>query len=280
MQVDLGRSMLEAEDHGRGVPFILLHGFPLSLEIWAAIRPAVEQAARLVTPDLRGFGRSAKPQGDYSMESLAGDIVALADRLGLERFVLGGHSMGGYVAFRVAAAAPERLLGLVLVDTRAEADTAEGQARRDAAIERIKGGDGAGFLDEFVPNLVGPTTRRRAPRFVTDLRAIAGEIPSHVLTGCLAGMRDRPDSRDVLGRLEVPALVLVGEEDAVTSPESARAMTAALAGAVLAVIPGAGHTPSVERPIPTANAILEFLRRSFPKPAAIQLSSGPAGREE
>ena len=274
MRVELGTVTLEVEDHGEGVPVVLLHGFPLSAEIWTPIRTALEQAARLLTPDLRGFGSSDKPGGSYGMETLADDVVRLADRLGIDRFVLGGHSMGGYVALRLASGHPERLAGLVMVCTRAGVDSPEGRLRREAAIERIGRGEAAAFLDEFVPNLVGPSTRQRGPRLLAELRAMAGEVPDHVLTGCLAGMRDRPDSSAVLARLDVPALVIAGQEDGVVPPDEARAMAAALARATLAVIPQAGHTPSVERPIPTAEAILAFLREHFPPRARIGTPPG------
>ena len=262
-RVEIGEWGLAVEDHGQGVPLVLLHGFPLSLAMWDPIRPGLTEVARVITPDLRGFGSSDKPTGDYSMASLADDLLRLADALGLERLVLGGHSMGGYVALRFAAEHRDRLAGLILVDSRAEADPPEGRARRDAAIARIEREGGAGFLDDFVPNLVGESTRARAPRFLAELRASAAEVPDHVLIGCLRGMRDRPDSTSLLRDLGVPALVLVGSEDAITPLAAARAMAEMLPRATLAVIPGAGHTPPVERPLPTAEAISAFLRGSF-----------------
>jgi pimeloyl-ACP methyl ester carboxylesterase len=268
MRIELEGVTLEVEDHGQGVPVILLHGFPLSSEMWTPIRTAVEQAARLITPDMRGFGGSSKPEHGYSMEALAEDVIRLADRLDLPRFVLGGHSMGGYVALRVAAARAERLAGLILVDTRASSDTQEGRARREEGIARIRRGEAAAFLDEFVPGLLGSSTRERAPRLAAELREIARHVPDHVLTGCLIGMRDRPDSSDVLGRLEVPALVITGQEDSLASPEVAQNMATLLQRARLALIPLSGHTPSVERPIPTAEAILAFVRENFPQPPA------------
>ena len=247
---------------------MLLHGFPLSSEMWMPVRTAIEQVARVVTPDLRGFGGSDAPVGDYGMGILAGDVVGLADRLGFERFVLGGHSMGGYVALRIADRSLDRIAGLVLVDTRASPDTDEARAHRDEAIARIGGGDREAFLDGFVANLVGRSSRQRAPRQIAEMRAIAGGIPDHVLAGCLAGMRDRPDSAALLAKLDVPALVIAGEEDTITPPEVGEAMAAVLPHARLAVIPLAGHTPSVERPIPTAEAIVSFLLENFPQPAA------------
>jgi pimeloyl-ACP methyl ester carboxylesterase len=268
MRIDLGAVTLEVEDHGEGVPVVLLHGFPLSSAMWTPIRTAVEQAARLITPDLRGFGASDKPKTGYAMIELADDVVRVADALGLGRFVLGGHSMGGYIALRIAAVRPERLAGLILVDTRAEADTPEGMQRRDASIGRIAAGEVSAFLDEFVAGLVGPSSKARAPRLLEELRAIAADAAPDALTGCLAGMRDRPDSAALLPALDLPALVIVGHEDSLTPPASSRAMAAAMPKARLVEMASAGHTPSMERPIPTAEAILGFLREHFPQPAA------------
>ena len=268
MRLELDGVSLEVEDHGDGVPLVLLHGFPLASAMWTPIRTAIEQAARVITPDLRGFGASNKPATGYAMEELAGDVVRLADTLGLDRFVLGGHSMGGYVTLRVAAAHPERLAGLILVDTRAEADTPEGRQRRDAGIARISGGEASAFLDEFVPGLIGPSSTARAPRLLAEIRALAAEASPYALAGCLAGMRDRPDSSALLPGLDVPTLVVVGREDSLTPPAMSQAMATALPRCRLVEVPSSGHTPSMERPIPTAEAILAFLREHFPQPAS------------
>ncbi len=260
MRVQVNGVSLAVEVAGSGVPLVLLHGFPLSSRMWEAVLPALAEAARVVAVDLRGFGDSQGPAGGYTMDALAEDAVALADALGLESFVLAGHSMGGYVAFRVAARVPHRLAGLVLVDSRAEADDEAGRGRREEAIARIVGGGREGFLDDFIPDLVAPDTRRRSPRLVEELRAVAGGVSGHVLAGCLAGMRDRPDSRPLLPTLATPVLVIVGEEDAITPPASARAMAGALPRASLAIIPQAGHTPPVERPVAVAEAMVAFVR--------------------
>jgi pimeloyl-ACP methyl ester carboxylesterase len=263
MRVAVRGIHLEVEDHGTGVPVVLLHGFPLSSAMWDPLRPALAEVARVVTPDLRGFGGSDKPAAGYGMTELADDVAALAGALGLERLVLGGHSMGGYVALRVAAALGDRLAGLILVDTRADADSEEAAARRTAALAAIDRDGGVRYLDGFVPNLLSPATRERAPRLLAELRAIAAAVPDHVLAGCQRAMLERPDSRELLPRLDLPVLVVVGEDDTITPPDVARATAAALPRATLAMIPGAGHTPTVERPIPTAEAIVGFLRRNF-----------------
>lgn len=259
--LDVGGVFVAVEDHGDGVPCLLLHGFPLSSEIFAPVRPALETVARVITPDLPGFGRSAKPLGGYTMEGLAAVVGQMADALGLDRFVLGGHSMGGYVAMRVAAAMRERLAALILIDTRAAADAPEARERRQAAMAAIGRGEREAFLDGFAGNLVGISTRTRAPRIVEELRRLADDVPDHALIGALAGMRERPDSTETLAGLAVPALLVVGEEDTVTPPAEMAALAQRMPRGELAVIPAAGHTPTVERPVATAEVLVAFLSR-------------------
>lgn len=264
VRIEVNGVSLAVGEAGSGVPLLLVHGFPLSSQMWEPVLPPLAEAARVITVDLRGFGDSQAPADGYTMDRLAADVMAVADVMGVDRFVLAGHSMGGYVAFRVAARGPDRLAALVLVDSRAEADDEAGRRRREEAITRIVGGGRENFLDDFIPNLVAPDTRRRSPRLLDELRAMAQGVPDRVLAGCLAGMRDRPDSRELLPTLTVPVLVMVGEDVAITPPASAQAMADAVGRAQLAIIPGAGHTPPMERPVAAAEVMVAFLRTMVP----------------
>lgn len=268
MRVELSDCALAVEDGGDGLPLVLLHGFPLSSQIFAPLRPILEQAGRLVTMDLRGFGASDAPEGAYGMDDLAEDVLRVVDYLELDRFVLGGHSMGGYVAFRFAAHHPDRLAGLLLIDTRATPDTPEGIARRRQTIAAIRAGRRHEVLDALVSALVGPSTRERQPAILQDLHAVAEAIPDHVLVGCLEGMIERPDSSDLLAEIDQPALVVVGSEDQVMSVSEARSLADALPRGRLKVVQRAGHTPSVERPEEMGDAVAVFLRELRSSPAA------------
>ncbi len=247
------------EDAGGGLPVVFLHGFPLSSEIWSPLREAIARGFRFLAPDLRGFGRSDKPAGSYTMDTLAEEVLAFADALGLDRFVLVGHSMGGYIGFRVAARSPHRLAGLVLVCTRAEPDTEEARTRRRHGIETIRTQGPEAFLATFLPNLVGETTRSRRPEVLDRMRAIASQVPEYVLVGCLEGMMERPDSRSVLSGLAVPVLVVAGEEDPLIRPQEARSMAELNPRARLVTIPQCGHTPSLEAPEILAQEVGRFL---------------------
>jgi 3-oxoadipate enol-lactonase len=259
MLVDVGGVRLAVHDGGMGLPVVLLHGFPLSSAIWEPVRPALEQGYRLITPDLRGMGQSDTPGHGYGMDTLAEDVVHLANALGLGRFVLGGHSMGGYVTFRVAARWPERLAGLVFIDTRAEADPPPGRAVRQEAIAEIVRFGAKRYLEGFAPRLIGRTSHQQRPELLPRLRAIVAGTPAHVLAGCQNGMLERPDSTPLLPSLTVPTLVVVGEEDSFVPLATAMAMAAELPMGSLAAIPGSGHTPSMEQPETTARALLDFL---------------------
>lgn len=245
-------------------PLVLVHGFPLSAAMWAPVRPYLESRSWVVTPDLPGFGGTPPLPGPVSMEALADWVADLADDLAIDRFVLGGHSMGGYVALALAARRPERLAGLVLVDTRATADTPEAADRRRAAAADIGLHGGAPFRESFLPNLVGETTRRTRPEVVAGMHALAEAVSDRVLVACLEGMRQRPDRSGLLARLDLPALVLVGEEDVVTPPAESAAMARAMPQAEMVVIPGAGHTPSLEQPEATGRALSRWLGAALP----------------
>ncbi len=250
---------LHYEDRGAGLAVVFLHGFPLGSDIWTEVAEVLHRRFRVVAPDLRGHGASEAPAGSYAMDVLAEDVVALADAVGLDRFVLVGHSMGGYVTFRVAARYLDRLVALGLVATRAEPDDDAAKARRHSAVDRVRREGGRAFVDSFVENLVSPHTRAAKPQVLDRLRAVARQVPDHVLVACLEALAARPDSRPLLPSLKLPALVVAGEHDPVTPPESARALAHALPAARLVVVREAGHVPSVEAPEATAAALGDFL---------------------
>lgn len=244
---------------GAGPPVVLLHGFPLSGAMWRPQGEDLGDRWQVVAPDFRGFGASDPPAGAMTLEAYADDVLRVADALGLSRFVLGGLSMGGYVVFRVLVRAAGRVEAVILADTRADPDTEDSRRRRLDGIARIEREGPEGFLADLTATLVGPTTRARRSDVLETVRAMARAAHPRGLTAALAAMAERPDSRPMLSRLAVPVLVLVGEEDTVTPPDVARAMAAAIPGARLVVVPGAGHLASLEQPEAFTGAVREFL---------------------
>ncbi|MEU6642026.1 alpha/beta fold hydrolase [Saccharomonospora sp. NPDC046836] len=244
------------------LPLVLLHAYPLDARMWNGVRAPLAARTRVITPDQRGLGRTELPGTDRapSLDDAARDVVALLDRLELDRVVLGGCSMGGYVTLAVLRTAPERIGGLVLIDTRATADTDEARATRLATAERAESEGVASWLAEaMLPNLLAAETLRSRPEVVGATRElIEAQQPAGVAWAQRA-MAARPDSMDALRGADVPVLVIVGEQDAVTPPDAARAMAEALPSARLVEIPGAGHLTPLEAPDRVAGAILDWL---------------------
>src|SRR5262249_42417277 len=157
-------------------------------------------------------------------------------------------SMGGYVALALARKYPTRLRGLLLADTRAEADSAEGKANRDKLIAFAQGHTAQDVLDQLLPKMVSEETRSRRPEVVTEVRRLAAAQTVEGLIGALRAMRDRPDASAWLGSIAVPTLVVVGSEDAITPPDVARKLAHGIRGARLEMVSGAGHLSSLEQP--------------------------------
>ena len=253
---------LSVESLGEGPRAILfIHGFPLDRSIWRPQMAALDGWWR-IAPDLRGMGRSEAPDDGYSMATYAEDLAGVLQALGVGQVVLCGLSMGGYVAFEFLRRWPERVTGLVLMDTRADPDPPEGRAGRDAMIALVRQ-EGAGAVAEtMLPRLLRPGTWTERPGLPEQVRAMMAAMPVAGVAGALAAMRDRPDSRALLPSLgRLPSLVLVGEEDRLTPPEVGRAMAEAIPGAEFEVIAGAGHLPTLEQPDRTTNRLRRFLDR-------------------
>jgi pimeloyl-ACP methyl ester carboxylesterase len=253
--------LLAYDDYGPGPVVVLLHGFPLNRKMWSLQEGRVGSMYRIIAPDLRGHGETAAPPGVYTMEEMAGDIIELLDALQItEPIVLGGLSMGGYVALALIAHSPERVRGLMLIDTRAAADTPEAARNREDLARKVEASGRVGHVVEgMFPRLFSESTRVGHPERVTWLRAAMEKTPPRGVVGALRGMAARPDRTADLAQITVPTLVMVGADDVITPPDEARKMAEALPRAKLVVIPHAGHVSPFENPDAANEAILQFL---------------------
>ncbi len=249
---------LSYEDHGEGLPVVLLHAFPFSRQMWQPQVEGLRGDCRLILPDLRGFGTSESTAAVESLDTYAQDVAALLDHLGVDRAVVGGLSMGGYITLAFARLFPQRLLGAVLADTRAGADTEEGRAAREATAVLAETRGAAPVAEQMLPKLINhgdPSRSEVTSRMLALMRA----APPAGIAAASRAMAGRPDSFDVLRRLACSVLVLVGTEDRVTPPEEARKMVAAAPHSRLVEIPGAGHLSNLEQPDRFNEALRSFL---------------------
>ena len=251
---------LAHDDVGQGLPVVFLHAFPLSRQMWRRQVEALASACRVIVPDLPGFGESPLLEGTPSVEAMADAVAGLLDERGVrEPVVLGGLSMGGYVAFAFARKYPGRLRKLILCDTRAEPDDDTARANRDKMIELVSKKSVAAVVEQMLPKLLGPRTLAENPALVDEVKRIAGAQRPEGVVAALKALRDRPDSRPTLAQLRVPTLFVVGRDDALTPVEATRSMAGQVPGSTTVVIEEAGHLSNLEHPGAFADAVLAFL---------------------
>jgi pimeloyl-ACP methyl ester carboxylesterase len=239
---------------------VLLHAFPLSSAMWLAQREGLSDACRVITPDQRGFGGSPLGDDPPSLDAVADDVAALLDSLGLERVVLGGLSMGGYVALAFLRRHADRVAALILADTKAAADPPEARANRERIATTVTDDPSSTVLvDDVLPTLLGKSTVAERPLVTGRVKALVQAAPAAAVAWAQRAMAARPDSFDTLRTASMPALVLVGEEDRISPPEDARAIADAVTGARLEILPRAGHLTALECPEDFNAAVLSFL---------------------
>jgi 3-oxoadipate enol-lactonase len=246
------------DDIGRGATVVFLHAFPLDRTMWAPQTSAIAGQYRCLSVDARGSGESsAKPP--FEMDRFADDVIAVLDASGVLRATIVGLSMGGYIAFALWRRHPERVRGLVLADTRATADAPDTRARRRELIELARGTGPEAVAERQIIGVLGKTTRERRPDVVATARAMMLNSRVDGIVGAIEAMLARPDSTSILPTISVPTLVIAGDEDVITPPKEARAMSAAIPGSRVEILSGAGHLSNLERPAAFNAVLTEFL---------------------
>jgi 3-oxoadipate enol-lactonase len=246
-------------EEGTGDPLVLLHAFPLNGRMFEPQMKTFSVNRRVVAPDYPGFGRSPRTPAQPDVHYYAEGVRGLLDRLHLERVILGGVSLGGYVAFECMRLFPERVSALVLANTRPEADPEEmREIRNEMALRVAK--EGVEVLVEVqMERLLAPDSLHDDD-LVEDVRAMILESSPDGTVAALGAMRERPDSRPLLGEIRVPTLVVGGEEDGISSPEVMGAMAEKIPGARHVTIPDTGHLSNLEAPEKFNAALTDFLK--------------------
>ncbi|HEX8117533.1 MAG TPA: alpha/beta fold hydrolase [Pyrinomonadaceae bacterium] len=254
-----GIEMAYDDTGGGGAALVLLHGFPFDRSMWRGQAEALGREFRVIAPDLRGLGETTS-DGDVTIEGMADDVAALLDELHLESVVLGGLSMGGYVAFEFFRRFPERVRALVLADTRPQADTDEGRRAREENARRALNEGMAPIVESMLPKLLTASTSERGGEVLERVRAMMLGTRPEGAAAALRAMALRRDQTGLLPSINVPTLIVVGSEDSITPPADAEAMRAKIEGSRLVVVEGAGHLSNVEQAEQFDRALVEFLR--------------------
>lgn len=246
------------DDVGTGLPVLFVHAFPLNRTMWAPQVSALVERCRCIAADLRGFGESSVAP-PYSMEQYADDIAHLLDQLRVEKVVLVGCSMGGYVSFAFWRRHRDRVRALVLADTKATADTEEALARRRQLIEVARARGSIAVANLQVASLIGKTSREKQPDTYDAVHRMMAQSSEDGIVGALEAMMLRPDSVATLATINAPTLIVVGEEDVPTPPKDARLIHEKVAASRLEVIAQAGHLTNLERPAAFNHLLTEFV---------------------
>ena len=241
---------------GEGWPVILIHGFPLSAEMWRPQLAAAPPGWRFIAPDLRGFGRGPVLDRPVSMDEYARDIFALMDALEIERAAIGGLSMGGYITFALFRQAPARFTAMLLADTRPQADTAAGREARLQMRQLVAREGAAGVAAQMLPKLISSNA---PPDIAGTVRGLIEPASPQAIDAAIGALIDRPDSTADLARVNIPTLVVVGEADAITPVADSEMMQRAIARSTLVVIADAGHLANLEQPEAFSRALADFL---------------------
>lgn len=259
MQVEINGITIDYTDQGSGLPVIFIHAFPLNKSMWDEQIEAVGDSYRSIALDLRGHGHSTVAPGPYAMEQMASDIRGLMSALSIEKAVLVGLSMGGYVSFEFYRNYPDAVRAMVLADTRAGSDTADARERRLRMAEKAEREGAGSIADEMEPIAVGPTTRRERPGVVRRMRGMIEANTPQGIAAAQLGMAERRDSSELLAHIDCPVMVVVGSEDGLTPLAEAEKLRDGIMGSRLEEIEGAGHLSNMERPDRFNEILVEFL---------------------
>ena len=247
------------EIRGNGPPVVLLHPFPCHHEFWNPVAAALDSRYRLILPDLRGHGDSEIGEGPALMQKHAGDVARVLDAAGVGTAAFVGCSIGGYILFEFWRRFRTRVTSLALCDTRPRADTAEARANRLKAAAAVLEQGTEPFIESMIPKLMGHTTVTMRPDLVDGARAMMRKMSAEDISLVLRGMAERPDSVTDLKSINVPTLIVIGEEDVLSTVADGELMRQNIAGSQWKVVPKAGHYAPWEQPESVGKVLRQFL---------------------
>jgi pimeloyl-ACP methyl ester carboxylesterase len=248
------------ESAGKGPAVLLVHAFPFDGRMWAGQLKDLSREYRVIVPDLPGFGRSTRPNGNPSLDDWAGDLITMCNKNGIDKALLAGCSMGGYIIFAMLRKAPSFATAIALINTRASADTQDARRARYEMVEKARH-EGSGFLAKSDPPL-SPQTLLSRPEVVSFARSMMADATEVGVMAAQRAMASRRDARPQLSEIRVPTTVVYGVDDPIVPRAEAEAMAAEIRGAQFVTVPHAGHVPPIEQPDVVSAALSALAKRS------------------
>ncbi|MCW8804001.1 MAG: alpha/beta hydrolase [Ignavibacteriaceae bacterium] len=243
-------------------PIIFVHGFPYDHNMWQAQVDEITTDYLCVSYDIRGLGESPAGDGQFTMESFVDDLEKIIEELKLNKPILCGLSMGGYISLRAMERFQDKFAGLILCDTKSEADDNEGKLKRAAALKQINSGQFNSFIESFVLNCFGE-------KFVKENNVEYKKVVDRSKTnnpigvkGCLLAMVNRTDTTESLSKIKTPTLVICGSEDKLSPPDVMKSMADKIPKANFVLVEGSGHMTPIENPQEVNKAIKDFLSKN------------------
>jgi pimeloyl-ACP methyl ester carboxylesterase len=261
MRVRSGDTEIYYEVRGNGPDLVLLHPFPAHHGVWTPVAELLSSRFRVITPDLRGMGQSAPGEGAATMEKHANDLLRLCQDVEVEKTTFAGNSIGGYILFEFWRRYRERVKSIVFIDTKASADSDEARKTRLAAAEDVLKRGSEPFIDAQLPKLLGESTQRNRPDRVQEAKRMMMQASAAGIAAVQRGMAERPDSTPTLSAINVPTLVIVGEEDVLTPMAEMEKIHRGVRNSVMRRIPKAGHYSPFEQAEEVHRVLREFLGR-------------------
>ncbi len=243
-----------------GIPITFIHGFPFSLGMWEPQMWALPNQYRAIAYDVRGHGQSDVGDGQYSIEFFVDDLIGLLDHLVIDKTILCGLSMGGYIALRAIERHPDRVNGLILCDTKSTPDSDEGRVKRAGTLKSVKTNGVQQFADGFVKTVFADSTFRSHPELVESIKSVITATSPIGIGGTLMALASRTDTTPVLPRIAVPTLILCGERDTLTPPKDSEFMHRQITGSVFHVVPSGAHLCNLENPGVFNEKLIAFLK--------------------
>jgi pimeloyl-ACP methyl ester carboxylesterase len=260
LSVNVNNFDLSYDDIGESaVPIVFLHGYPFDKTMWHEQLEFLKAKHRVIACDIRGFGMSKDEESHLSMDLFANDLILFIDKLGLDKIIICGLSMGGFIALNAVKRFPSRFEALILCDTQCVADSHDVKVKRYKTIKDIKEYGDTSFNEGFIKSVFHEETLVNQPELVEQLRKVVFANSQHIITQGLVALAERSETCSVLDSIAIPTLILCGKEDAVTPLDESKFMNKHIKGSVLHVITTAGHVSNLEEPSIFNKHLRDFL---------------------